>query len=78
MQKYENFFVGNDALSFSQYCMKPCGKKTLTNKEILSNYCLSRNRCVTKHVLGIWIGLGYLQAGLPWHQMGQSIQEWTK
>ena len=35
--------------------MKPCSNKTLTDKEILFNYLLSRNRCVIEYVFGIWI-----------------------
>ena len=60
------FFVANDFLHHSQYCMKYCSKKTLTHVEILFNYCLSRNRCVAKKYLeyGL-VDLRYLQAGLP-------------
>ena len=68
MQRY-NFVapisVAEDALLLSQYCMKSCRKNTLTDKEIHFNYRLSRNRCVTENVFGIWFNqLGYLQAGL--------------
>ena len=46
--------VAEDALPFSQYCMKSFRKNTLTDKEIHFNYRLSRNRCVTENVFGIW------------------------
>ena len=38
------FPAANDVFPFPQYCMKPYGKKNLTDKEILFNYCLSRKR----------------------------------
>ena len=58
--KILTFFIANNALHLSQYCMKYCIKKTLTEEKIPFNYGLSRNRFVIKNVFGIWISTSKL------------------
>ena len=47
VQKYQHFFIADDSFLLSDYCIKPCSKKNLTNEGVLFSCCLSRNRCVT-------------------------------
>ena len=48
-------FVGDDAFQLTTYCMKPYGRKNMTDDQRIFDYRLSRKRRVTENAFGIWV-----------------------
>ena len=48
-------FVGDDAFQLTKYCMKPYGRKNITDDQRIFDYRLSRKRRVTENAFGIWV-----------------------
>ncbi|KAL8572466.1 hypothetical protein ACOMHN_005612 [Nucella lapillus] len=47
------FFVADDAFALKPYCMKPYGRRQLSDRETVFNYQLSRARRVVENTFGI-------------------------
>ena len=63
VQKYQHFFIAEDAFLLSHYCIKPCSKKNLTNEEVLLVVVsLEIHVSLTMLLKHRLIDLGYLQA----------------
>ena len=53
-KKIPMVFVANDAFSLTKHCMKPYGRKNLSDEERIFDYRCSRFRRISENGFGIW------------------------
>ena len=53
-KKIPMVFVAGDAFPLTKHCMKPYGRKNLSDEERVFGYCCSRFRRISENAFGIW------------------------
>ena len=54
LKKVPVIFVADDTLPLTKHCMKPYGRKSLSDQERAFDYRCSRFRTISENALGIW------------------------
>ena len=47
-------FLADDAFPLTKHCMKPYGRKDLSDEERVFDYCFSRFKTISENAFGIW------------------------